>query len=887
MREEQRIGAVLSEAGRGRSGVLAVVAGPGEGKSALLARAVELVGPQWRILRYTGVETEAELAFSGLGQLLEPALPLRDLLPEPQCLALGGALGLAHAAHPERFLVGLATLSLLAELSVQGPVLVLVDDAQWVDQPSIDALLFTARRLENEGVAMLFAGRPDFAAPGLPQLVPAPLDTEAALALLADRMPQLPMEIRDRVVQESAGNPLALLDLPGMNLDSLPVGPLALSDRLLSGYQGHIEHLSAAARLALLVAAAEADEDLGVVLKVLDALGIGAEPLAEAEHSTMITVIGQSVAFRHPLLRAAAYRSATDAQRIAVHTALARALISDPDRYAWHLAAATVGADEKAAAALEAAAERACVRTGHGAAATAWERSAQLTPDPVDRARRLVAAVETAADAGQFARARRLAEQARELTCDAVHRARLATVLAHIEFEHGSPATAQRLLQQGAAETALADPKRAGEMLLDAGRVAWTIGDMPGMRTSRAMLAELPSSPDRDRFLGAYEGTLGLIEPDPSAGITLLRSNLSVPEQIRHHEPAVRFVLATQAIVIGDIAVAREILADLSEFCRMQGRLGWLAPVELWLSSVEFLAGRFRDSELLSTEGRRIAENTDQPIRIFHADSNLAVLAAVRGDERRCRELADVAFAQPDLTSTHRAQFDWALTLSDMGAGRYATALDRMDELLDISTARNAQWLTVHADRVECAVRLNQPERVADSLERLRLWSAALEAPWAEALWSRCLGLVHGDPEFLIRAMDLHARQTRWFDRARTGLLYGEWLRRERRTGDARAELREALDIFERLGAHPWSQRAREELRASGAGAIPEGSRGPAADLTPQELQVARLAATGATNKEIGASLFLSPKTVGHHLSRIFRKLGVSSRVELARLELD
>ncbi|MFB7722189.1 MULTISPECIES: LuxR C-terminal-related transcriptional regulator [unclassified Nocardia] len=887
MGEEQRIGAVLSEAGRGRSGVLALIAGPGEGKSALLARARELVDPQWRILRCTGMETEAELAFSGLRQLLEPALHLRDLLPEPQRLALGGALGLEDAAHPERFLVGLATLSLLAELSALGPVLVLVDDAQWVDQPSIDALMFTARRLGNEGVAILFAGRPDFSAPALPLLTLSPLDTEAARALLADRMPQLPMEIRDRVVEESAGNPLALLELPGMNLDSVPVGPPALSERLLSGYQGHIAHLSARARLALLVAAADAGGELGVVLRVLSALGIGPEPLAEAEHSTMLTVTGQSVAFRHPLLRAAAYRSATESDRVTVHAALAVALAADPDRHAWHLAAATTGPVESVAALLEAAAERACVRTGHGAAATAWERAARLTPDPADRARRLVRAVETAADAGQFARARRLAGQARELTGDPVHHARLYSVLAHIEFEHGSPATALRLLQEGAAETAVAEPLRAAAMLLDAGRVAWTNGDIAGMRVSRGMLAGLPPSPDRDKFLGAYDGTLALLEPDPSAGIALLRGNSLLPEQIRHHEPAVRFVLATQAIVIGDVEVARGILVELSELCRAQGRLGWLAPVELMLGQVEFLAGRFRDSELLSAEGRRIAENTDQPIRMVHADMNLAMLAAVSGAEQRCRELADSAFARTDLASTHRAHFDWALALSDMGAGRWAEALDRLDALLEVPTSQPAQWLVVRADRIECAVRLNQPERVTDSLDELRLWAKALEAPWAEALLRRSIGLLHNDAESFARAMDLHDIGTRWFDRARSGLLYGEWLRRERRNDAARTELREALDIFERLGTQPWAQRARQELRAAGASAIPEGSRGPVADLTPQELQVARLAATGATNKEIGAGLFLSPKTVGHHLSRTFRKLGVTSRVELARLRLD
>lgn len=885
--EEQRISALLAAAAQGRSAAVAVIAAAGEGKSALLARAAELVDHGWRVLRVTGIQTGSEVAFAGLRQLLEPALHHMQALPKPQYLALCGALGLESAENPERFLVGLATLSLLAELSAEGPVLCLIDDAHWIDQPSIDALLFTARRLENEGVAMLFAGRTGFTAPGLPLLPLTPLDAEQARALLAERIPNLALEIRERVVLESAGNPLALLELPGMNLDSLPVGPLALSARLQSGYEGHIAHLPAATRLALLVASASECGNLGMTLRVLGALGLDAQALADAERTTMIAVSEQQVAFRHPLLRAAAYSLASDAERISVHTALAEELINNPDRHAWHRSAATVGNDETVAAALEATAERACSRTGHGAAATAWERAAQLTPDPIERARRLVRAAETAGDAGQFTRAYRLAGQARALTTDPVHRARLASVLAHIEFEHGTPVTAHRLLHMGAVEAAPSDPDLAAAMLFDAGRVAWVTGDVAAFRSSRAVLAGLPPSPDRDKFLVGYDGTLALFDEDPTPGIVLLRLNPVAPQEISHHSPQVRFVLATQSLVLGDLDLARAILSDLSESCRSQGQLGWLALAELWQGTVEFMSGRFREAEVLSTEGRRIAENIDQPIRIVHADANLALLAALHGDEERCLSIAEAGYARSDLTSFHRSQFDWARSLLAMGAGSYAAALDLMEELDKNPTRRHAQWLTVYADRVEAAVRTNQPARAQEPLAELRLWSDALQAPWAEALLLRSIALLEGDEAAYVRALELHAGQDRCFDRARTGLLYGEWLRRERRTTDARTELRDALQTFERLGAQPWAQRARDELRAAGVGTLPEAHPDLAAQLTPQELQVVRLAATGATNKEIGAGLFVSPKTVGHHLSRAFRKLGVSSRVDLARLELS
>ncbi|WP_306361098.1 LuxR C-terminal-related transcriptional regulator [Nocardia sp. CC227C] len=883
--EQHRIGTLLSDARAGRSGTLAVLAGPGEGKSALLRRAAELTDPSWRILRCTGVETASELPFTALRQLLDPALHHLDALPEPQREALSCALGLRPVTNPERFLVGLATLSLLAELATDAPVLCLIDDAQWLDQSSLDALLFTARRLSAEGIVLLFAGRAPFRAPGLERLCPAPLDSGQARALLADHFPMLPVEVRDRVLAEAAGNPLALLELPGMNPGMSQVGPLALSDRLLSGYQRHIAALSEPARLALLVSAADDAGELATVLRVLAALGAGPDALAEAERGGLIDVSGQRVLFRHPVMRAAAYRSAPADRRLAVHAALATALADDPDRHAWQLAAATQHPDEAVAAAVESAAVRARQRSGHGPAASAWERAAQLSPTPHERARRLVEALEDAASAGRFDSAERLADELGALPVDPGWRARIASVRAYTAFEHGAPERAHRLLRAGAAAVTATDPARAAALLLEAGRCAWAAADLGALRETREILRELPPAPDRDRFLLAYDGVLGLYADDPTDGIALLRRQRRTASEPRHRDPAVRLVLSAQAIVLGDADATRDLLTALAEDYRARGAAGCLTTVESRLAQVEFMAGRFREAELLATEAAQLGEHVEQPVGGTHAATVLALTAAAMGDARRCLELVERYRHGPPIAALHRIHFDWALAVLEMARGDFESALDRMEALDRTPLNRHGQWLSVYADRIEAAVRIGRPERAREPLEALRLWAAALDAPWAEALLLRGRAVLTGDPDAYTRALGLHARQGRWFDRARTGLLYGEWLRQQHRTADARAELRTAMEVFERVGATTWAARASAELRAAGA-AEPTGNA-PGTSLTPQESQVARLAAGGATNREIAARLFLSPKTVGHHLSRVFRKLGVANRVELARLELD
>ncbi|MEU7142210.1 AAA family ATPase [Nocardia sp. NPDC046473] len=888
--EQRRLLALLDAAEAGRGGALFLVAGPGAGKSALLELAVELAGDAWQVLRCTGIQSEAELPFAGLQLLLSPVLGGLGALPERQRITLLAAFGVSPAYLADnRFLVGVGTTSLLTQLSSVGPVLCLIDDAQWLDRPSADALVFAARRLGAHRVAVLFAGRPEFAAPGVPELRLPPLDTAAARRLLAEHARELPGEIRECVLATAAGNPLALLELPKMNIDTLPVGPLPLPERLQCGYQGRIADQTADVRLALLVAAAEETGDLALVLRVLAGLGATADALSAAERSGMISVVGPSIAFAHPLQRAAAYRSAPFPQRLTVHAALAAALADQPDRRAWHLAAAATGPDETAAAALEAAAHRAYHRTGYATAAMALERAALLSTDRTARLRRLVRAVEAAADAGQPDRALRLADETERSTSPGPdERARLADVRARIEFERGSVRVAHRLLVDAAADIATAQPDRAAAMLIGAAAAAWFAGDLAEVAAARVRMAELNLGRQRAALLAVLDGPLAVHSADRRAGVRLIRSTVRSGRTLPDNGPSPQLTLAQLAMVVGDADDARDILAELTARCRDRGMVGWLPAVCGTLGTAEVLLGHFHEADAALTEGLRIAQEVDQPNRICQANAMLAVLAAIRGEEQRCHELAERCLRKQstDFNAVDLAQAEWALGLLDLAYGRYEAAVDRLENLYDSPYRALGQWVHLMGDRVEAAVRLRRPDRARVPLLILEQWSAATHSPWIEACLLRCRGMLDSDGDAYARALVMHAAEQRWFDHARTGLLYGEWLRRERCKTEARSVLRGSLRTFERLDARPWADRARTELRAAGE-AVAEPRSDLAALLTPQEFEVVRLAATGATNKEIGSKLLLSPKTVAHHLYRAFPKLGVTNRHGLAGVDLD
>ncbi|WP_405485988.1 LuxR C-terminal-related transcriptional regulator [Nocardia sp. NBC_00511] len=885
--ELRQIRTLLTAAAQGSSGVLAITADAGEGKSALLNQAATAAGPGWRILRCSGIECESELPFAGLHQLLSGTLEHLDLLPAPQARALGCALGLCESAGTDRFLVGVATVTLLAELSADIPVLCLIDDAQWLDRPSLDVLCFAARRLGAENIAMLFAGRREFTATGLPELRMEPLDSTAATALLADRWPGLTGERLGRVLGDAAGNPLALLELPRMDLDASPAEPLPLPLRLQTGYEREIAACSAAARTAMLVVAAEETGDLALVLGALRRLGLDAESLAEAEQSGMLTVTERRVSFRHPLRRSAAYHGASFTRRLAVHAALADVLAADPARSAWHLAAASTEPDENVAAALESAAIQAQQRGGHASAAVAFERAAWLTPDLAARTRRLVLAVETAAEAGLTARALRLASATEALDPEPVYRARILGVRARIDFEDGSLGKARRLAEAAAVDMAEHEPESAAWFLVEAGRIALTAGDRAAFDAIGARLAALPL-PEEAAPLAALRGARTVFDGELAAGIALIRANVEFSRTVPVDAIGIRLAFVLQAALIGDMAHARLLLVELVDLVLARGMIGWYPSVGGTLAIAEMILGRFREAEATATQVARVAADIGQHNRVVGAEGVLAFAAAIRGDERRCRELAErnLDAAPGDRNAIDTTHFEWALAVVDLGAGRYEHALARLTALHEQPNLAHGQWTELLSDLVEAAARARRPERAAAALAEIDSWATALAEPWAEALLLRCQAMIHGDGEKFAQALKLHAEADRRYDHARTALVYGEWLRRERRLGEARTHLRAALETFDRLGVTPRADQARNELRAAGEGSVPEPENDLAAVLTAQELQVVRLAAVGATNKEIAAQLFLSPKTVAHHLYRAFPKLGVNNRVELARLDL-
>ncbi|GGS75578.1 transcriptional regulator [Planobispora rosea] len=868
-----------------RSGALVIRGEAGIGKSALLDRVADLsaeMSPETRVLRATGVQAEATLAFAGLHQLVWPVRDHFDRLPPSQAGALREAFGSGAAHGHDLFLIGLAVLTLLADLAEKGPVVCLVDDAHWLDRATAEALPFVARRLAAEGVVMIFAAREDegFAASGLPEIALSRLGPEDARALLAERGGRpLSPAVRDRIVAASAGNPLALIEFGAAQLEEpRALGRPAVTDRVLASFQGQIGRLSERARLMLLILAAEARGHLPTVLGAATALGVGLEDLEEAEKAGLVRIAGRvtgtAAVFRHPLILAAAYQGVPLARRVAVHEALA-ATATDPDCRARHRAAAAVAPDESVAAELDGAALRARAKCGLAEAARLYEQAAELTPAPAARSRRLAGAAELALRAGDTHRAAELAGRAAVLDGDPVDRARAALVNATVEFEHGDPLAAARLLldpahhpgSPGGAVPAdrgtPAVPDGAQAMARAAATYAWFAGDAPSIRAASALS---PADP-------LVRALTCLVDDDYAAGLPLLADLLTRDDTDWMHR-------VHAAVILGADDVAQELAAAETERCRRLGLAGRLPRVLHQLAQAQLLNGLRRDAEATAAEGIAIAADTGQHRRIGRINTTLARIAAMEGNEARLRELTE---HRPDAGGVPA---ECGLSLLDLGMGRHRPSLERLERAWLGPGRHTTVLMAAVPDQVEAAVRLGEPERAAQPLARFRTWAQAGGQSWARAVALRCRALVDDDGDLYAQAVRLHEQGGRPFERARTELLYGEWLRRARRRSEARVPLRSALRVFERLGATPWTDRARAELKATGESLMP--AEATAADLldrlTPQELQVVRLAVEGRSSREIAAQLFLSPRTVEYHLYKAYPKLGVSSRRELALL---
>ena len=879
------IGRLLGGMRSGRAGALVLRGEAGIGKTALLEAAADKAAGA-RVLRVVGVESEAELPFAALHALLRPALDQIGALPGRQAAALRGAFGLAEETVTDRFLVGLGVLSLVAELAEDRPVLVLVDDAQWVDRASADALVFAARRLQAERAAVLVAARdepPGLSLPGLPELRVGGLDQTAAEQLLAGA--GLVRAVRDQLIAEAGGNPLALIELSrGLSaaeragsvtpLISPAASPVS---RVQQAFGARIGGLPEACRRAVLVAALGGLADLAEVSRAIAASGGSLTDLAAAERAGLVRVTPAGVIFSHPLARAAVLAGSDVAERAAAHRALAGVL--DGDRRPWHLAALADGPDEQVAAELDAAAQRADRRGSRAAASAAYERAAALSAGPAAKGRRLALAAEAATDAGQLPRAADLARQAGQLVTDPAAAAALARVRAQLEFEAGWPADSVGILLEWAALLGPADPGAAEVVLAEAVHILW--------------LAAGPAHPELERRAAAMTPVGARLVEFLQAVRRLQDGDTDVPVTVpATPDPGSRPLLARFSqlffdFVRGDVPAVGRRAADMAAECRDAGIAGLLAYALVYLATAQLLHGEFLDATATAEEGLRIAADTGQTHVTRELASTAAGLAAITGDEEACRaRAAQVRELSAGVQTLAPAGADCALAMLDLGCGRYQSALDWMRAATSGPARRNPEVLYAYPVHVEAAVRAGRTDLAARPLAQFTAWAGGIGQRWATAVAARCAALTadDADAEPLWReAIAAHEGDGRPFEQARTRLLYGEWLRRNRRRADAREHLLAGAAAFARMGARPWQERAEAELRAAGAGAPTVTADDPLARLTPQELQVVRLAAAGASNKQIGGQLFLSPRTVGFHLYRAFPKLGVTTREELAR----
>jgi DNA-binding CsgD family transcriptional regulator len=898
--ESATVDGLLADARAGRSGVLVLRGEAGIGKSALLEHAVEQADG-FTVLHGVGVESEADLAYAALHQIMRPVLGGLDRLPEPQAAALRAAFALSSETVDERFRVSLGVLGLLSEAAEERPVLCLVDDAQWLDQASADALTFAARRLEAEALVLLFAARDDdqrpFAARGLSELRLSPLTAGESRTLLTERMASaVASGALDWLVESAGGNPLALLELPTTLSTRQLAGQEPLSGRLPPAtsveraYLERVRALPVAVQRLLVLAAAEETGARVAVERAAAEVGLDIAALEAAEAAGLVRIDSERLVFRHPLVRTAVYRGAPFTERERAHRvlAVASAAAGSPDRAAWHRAAATVGPDEEVAAELESTAERARLRSGHAAAASALDRAAELSATPQTRAPRLIAAASSAWQAGQPDRAADLLDRADPITEDPRLRAEISHGRGVLAWRCGVVSEACATLLDGALEVAPTDPGKALEMLGDAGIAGWDSGDFDRLSAVGDAAAALPRQVDEvgavlaDVLVGGVRLSLGQKLRDLPGLVEAVR------RATRLDEPRVNVWAAIAAEVAGESELEATLLARGVAIARASGAVDRLTVVLESATVQGFLSGN-HDVGPETTEGLTLAREAGLSNAASLHLATLSWLDAVRGREESCRRNAAeaIAAARPHGHAIAVSIAEWALGLLDLGCGRAEEALSRFQALHAAPPGQGHPYYTLSSapDLVEAAVRAGRPVEAASAFTVIDRFASAGGPAWAVALAQRCRALLSAgaQAEAAFRAsLELHGHGGNPFDRARTELLFGEFLRRERRRGDARGELRAALDGFERLRAEPWSERTRTELRATGETAR---KRDPSTidALTAQELQIARLVAEGHANKEVAAQLFLSPRTVEYHLRKVFAKLGISSRAELIR----
>ncbi|HEV7750617.1 MAG TPA: LuxR family transcriptional regulator [Baekduia sp.] len=892
--ERRAIELALGAARSGTSAALALVGEAGIGKTTLLDDAAERADGM-RLLRARGIESEAQIAFGALLELLRPALALLERIPEPQALALEAALALRRGPAQERFAVGAATLSLLAAYAEQGPVAVLVDDAQWLDDSSAQALLFAFRRLVADPIAVLVAvraGEPSLLdGADLPVLPIGGLTSDESATLLAGLAP----EVASRLHRATAGNPLALLELGSSapDLALAPEGaPLLVSTRISRAFLHRLQGLDDEVRRTLVLVAASGTGEPAILDRAAAKLGLQLSVLGTAESAGLVAVRAGAVEFHHPLAGSAIYANASATERRAAHRALAAALPDrDVDRRAWHLAAAAIGPDEAASSALEQAGTRGRDRSAYATAAAAFERAARLAADAERRPRLLWQAAESAWLAGMAERAVALLDESRDTTDEPRQLVRIDQLAGHIAARRGPVMVGHAILVAAAAQ---AEPERAVAMLAEAAAACFYAGAPAEMlECAERARSTLPvAATPRARFLAwSALGMAQVVGGDAAAGAEAIHAAITLAESSPDLLDDLELIpwLANAPIFLREAGAGRSLLAHVESRARARAAVGALPFVLNLIARDQATTDRWAVAESTYREAIDLARESGQQTDLPFALAGLASLMARRGREAECRsDAAEALELSEDLgTRLHEVWARAALGELELGLGDAARAAEqfrRQHVLLDDLGITDVD-LSPAAELVEAYMTLGRAAEAPPLAEQLCAAARAKGQPWSLARAERCRGLVATDAEAAAhfeRALRHHEHTPDAFEAARTRLAYGERLRRGRRRVHAREHLRAALQTFERLDARPWAERAGRELAATGE-TVRRRDPSTVDAMTPQELQIAMLLGSGRTTRETAAALFLSPKTVEYHLRHVYQKLGIHSRDELAQ----
>jgi DNA-binding CsgD family transcriptional regulator len=891
--ERQMVADFLGAVRAGDGRAIVVRGEAGVGKSSLLDYLVDSASG-CRLARAAGVESEMELVYAGLHQLLSSMVHRLDGLPGPQRDALQTAFGLNDGPAPDRFLVGLATLSLLAEVAEDHPLVCVVDDEQWLDRASAQVLGFVARRLVAEPVGLVFgtrAGIDDLT--GLPEIVLVGLeDAEARELLAASLSGPLDTQVANRLIADAAGNPLALLELPRGLTPAELAGGFALPDamplpsRIEASFGRRLEVLPEETRQLMLVAAAEPIGDPVLVWRAAERLGLSAEAATPAAEAGLLE-IGARVWFRHPLVRSAAYRSTSVRRRREAHRALAEVTdpVADPDRRAWHLAHAASGPDETVAGELERSAERARARGGMAAAAAFLDRAVRLTRDPIQRAERALAAAQANFQAGAFESALRLLAAAEAGRLDDFQQARVELLRGHIAFASGRLSDAPGLLVTAAGRLEKHDLQLARETYLNAWAAAVGAGHLAAEgilpAISRAVRALPPETGDPRPLVLLLDGLATLIADGRAASTpALLHAARMYATGDRSVEEMLRWGWLAAAVSIavwyddGRLTIAEETVRTVRE----AGALAQLPVMLTVLGTAALLNGDFSRAAAAIAEGETIATATGSKV----APHVALRLLALQGKEAEASAMLAATIEQAGEQSITAANAYWSAALLHTGSGRYAEAVVAARQATDNAVE---PWISIWAlpDLIEAAVRAGDVNLAYEALERLTETTQPSGTDWALGIEARARALLSDGAvadKLYQEAIERLSRTQLRPEQARSHLLYGEWLRREGRRTDAREQLRSAFELFEAIGMAAFAERARRELAAAGE-RLGRRAEPVSGELTAQESLIAQLARGGLSNPEIGARLFLSARTVKYHLAKVFTKLGISSRAQL------